>query len=301
MKKVVACILTTAFLFGTMEIALKVGGGTFDPLQLTGLRFFLGGAVMMPWAIKEYRENNTTKGMTLVAKDLGWLFLVGCMCIPISMLLFQLGIEKCNASSAASIMCLNPIFTMAVAGLFAGEKMDKHKYTSVALGIVACFFMMRPWDVQEGNTLPGLLMVLGASITFAIYTVMGKRSLARIGTFTQTCVSFMMGAIVLLAIAGMMGRPIVAGITESPLLLAYISIVVTGLGYIIYFIGIKLSDATTGSLTFFVKPAIAPVLAVIILHETIMWNTVVGIILLLSASMINLMNLRSDLLYRKKY
>ena len=38
----------TAFLFGTMEIALKIGGNTFDPLQLTGLRFLIGGLVLLP-------------------------------------------------------------------------------------------------------------------------------------------------------------------------------------------------------------------------------------------------------------
>ena len=59
---------------------------------------------------------------------------------------------------------------------------------------------------------------------------------------------------------------------------------VTGVGYLFYFIGVRYSDATTGSLTFFIKPAIAPVLAVLILHETVYWNTVIGILLLLAAS-----------------
>ncbi len=59
MKKVIACIVTTAFLFGTMEIALKIGGNTFDPLQLTGLRFLIGGLVLLPMAMKEYKENFT--------------------------------------------------------------------------------------------------------------------------------------------------------------------------------------------------------------------------------------------------
>ena len=288
LKKVIACIVTTAFLFGTMEIALKIGGSTYDSLQLTGLRFLIGGIVLAPMAMKEYKENFTDRGLKLQARDLIWLFLVGCMCIPVSMLLFQIGIESCNASTAASIMCLNPIFTMAIAAVFTNEHMDKDKYISVALGLIACVFMMRPWDVQEGNTPLGLLLVLGASITFGAYTVMGKKSLARIGTFTQTCVSFIMGAAVLLVITALSGRPVFGGMTESPLLLAYIGIIVTGFGYLIYFIGIKYSDATTGSLTFFVKPAIAPVLAVIILHENIMWNTIVGITLLLSASFISI-------------
>ena len=51
---------------------------------------------------------------------------------------------------------------------------------------------------------------------------------------------------------------------------------------------IKNSDAATGSLAFFIKPAIAPVMAVIFLKETILWNTYIGIALILAASYMNI-------------
>ena len=51
---------------------------------------------------------------------------------------------------------------------------------------------------------------------------------------------------------------------------------------------IELSDASTGSFAFFLKPAIAPVIAVIVLREVILWNTVVGIALILMASLLKL-------------
>ena len=54
------------------------------------------------------------------------------------------------------------------------------------------------------------------------------------------------------------------------------------------------SDATTGSMTFFIKPVIAPILAMLILHETILWNTVVGIILLIIASTLTLVAARKS-------
>ena len=68
----------------------------------------------------------------------------------------------------------------------------------------------------------------------------------------------------------------------------YISVFVTGLGYISYFTAIKLSDAVTGSIAFFIKPAIAPVIAVIVLHDAILWNTVTGIAFILGASYLNI-------------
>lgn len=278
MKKVVFCIFVTAFLFSTMEIALKIGGGNFDSLQLTFLRFLIGGLVLAPFAIKEF--HGVSKA------DLAWLLLVGIMCIPVSMLAFQLGVERCNAATAAAIMCLNPIFTMLIAHIFTTEKMSKRKWIALGFGLVACIFLVRPWDVQEGNTVLGLGLMLTASVTFAAYTVMGKRTLARVGTFTQTSISFVFGSLVLLVIMLFMGRPVFANVVAHWATVAYVGIAITGIGYLTYFVSIKLSDATTGSLAFFIKPAIAPVLAVLILHETIMWNTIVGIGLMLCASVL---------------
>ena len=83
------------------------------------------------------------------------------------------------------------------------------------------------------------------------------------------------------------GKPVVAGVGDNILLVMYTSIFITGIGYWSYFKAIKLSDAATGSLAFLLKPAIAPVIAVIFLRENILWNTVVGILLILFASGLN--------------
>lgn len=284
MKKVIICILLTAFLFGTMEVALKSAGDSFDSVQLTFLRFLIGGIILAPFGIREVRR----RGTIIHPADLGWLFLVGCMGIPVSMLCFQLGVERCNAATAASLICLNPLFTMVEAHLFTSEKMDRLKAVAFGIGVVAAVFMIRPWDIQPGNTVAGMALMLVASVTFAAYTVMGKKTIGRIGTFAQTSISFVLGSLVLLVVLLITGRPVVAGVAESPLLVLYCGVFVTGLGYLFYFIAIKYSDATTGSIAFFIKPAIAPVLALVLLHESILWNTIVGVVLLISASLLTL-------------
>ncbi len=271
-----------------MEVALKIGGASFDSVQLTFLRFLIGGLILLPFAVKEYRDNYTSKGECISRADFLWVWLVGIMCIPVSMLAFQIGIEHCNASTAASIICLNSVFTMLIAHVFRVEAMDRNKTLAVCMGFAALFFMLRPWDVQPGNSLYGLLMMVIAATTFAAYTVMGKKTLNRVGIFTQTSLSFILGSLVLLVIMLATGRPVFEGVLQHPVMIAYIGILVTGVGYMTYFLAIKGSNATTGSLAFMIKPAIAPFIAIIMLHESICWNTVVGIVLLISASVVTL-------------
>ncbi|MBQ3406471.1 MAG: DMT family transporter [Lachnospiraceae bacterium] len=284
MKKVVALIVLTAVIFATMEVALKTAGAQLDSLQLTFLRFLLGGLVLLPPSMIECRKS----GYRMNARDLGWVTLVGTMGIPVSMLSYQIGVMHCNAATAAPLICTNPLFTMLIAHFLLGQKMNRRKWVAFCIGLVAILLMIRPWDVQPGNTPFGIAILIFAAVTFGAYSVMGKRSIARIGTFTQTSVSFITGSLILLVIMILTGHSATAGISQNLGVIIYCGIVVTGIGYLTYFLAIRYSDAVTGSITFFIKPAIAPVFAILILHETIYWNTVAGIILLITASFLTI-------------
>ena len=65
MKKVYGCVFLTGFLFATMEVSLKVAGTGMDSFQLTFLRFFIGGLIILPFAIAEMKKKqsqNRTEG-----------------------------------------------------------------------------------------------------------------------------------------------------------------------------------------------------------------------------------------------
>lgn len=284
MKKVYLYVIMTAFLFGTMEVALKLTGSALDPFQLTFLRFFIGGLLLLPFALAELRVTN----VKLTLKDFGYLLYVGTLAIPLSMLFFQLGVMRCNASTAAVLISFNTLFTMIFAHFMANEKLKKYNAVVLLIGLGGLIFMIKPWNMQEGNTAIGIMFMLLAAFFFGWYTVAGKLSVKKMGIMAQTSFSFIMGSLVLLVIILIMGRPVFDGVAENWMAVAYVSIFVTGLGYFCYFKAIKYSDATTGSIAFFLKPAIAPVIAVIILHETILWNTYIGIGLFLLASYMNI-------------
>ena len=284
MKKAYGFVVLTALLFSTMEVACKVAGNDLDPFQLTFLRFLIGGLILLPFGIAEMNK----KEIKLDSKDILKLLGVGTIGIPISMVLFQVGIMNCNASSASVMFSINPLFTMVCAHLLTSEKITKQRLAALTIGIIGLVFIIRPWDVQEGNTVFGAVCLLLAAITFGFYTVTGKMVSQKIGSVAQAGISFLLGAAVLLIVIIIMGRPVLEGVTDNIPIILYTGIFVTGLGYYSYFTSIKLSDATTGSFAFFLKPALAPIIAVIILRETILWNTIAGIVIILIASYMNI-------------
>jgi drug/metabolite transporter (DMT)-like permease len=283
-KKVYVFVAGSALIFATMAVALKLAGGNLDPFQITFLRFLIGGIVLLPFAIKEYLGH--PKGYMTGRLWLSML-LLGAVNVPFCMILFQLGVMHSNAATAAVIFCSNPIFTMPFAHLMTkDDKMNRNKMLAILLGAIGLIFMIRPWDIQEGNSLAGALFSLSGAVVFGFYGVLGGRTVGRVGVFTQTSVSFLFGALILLCLLPPLGRPILEGAADNIALILYVSIVVTGGGYLFYFLAMKSSNPTTASITFFLKPVIAPIFAVIILKETITYNMYIGIALILAASYI---------------
>lgn len=290
MKKAYFFVVLTAFLFGTMEVACKVAGNDLDPFQLTFIRFAIGGLMLLPFAVAELKKNH----IRLSIRDIMVLAGVGTLGIPLSMVFFQVGVINSNASTASVLISINPMFTMVFAHMFTEEKLKKHSVAVLAVALLGLVFMIRPWSLQEGNTVLGIVSMLLAALFFGMYTVAGKVSVQKMGIMAQTSISFILGSLILLIMILIMGRPVTAGVADNLPLVLYVGIFVTGLGYFSYFMAIKLSDATTGSFAFFLKPAIAPLMAVIFLRETILWNTYVGIGLILAASYMNIRYQRKE-------
>ena len=285
MKKLVAFIITSAVLFSTMEVVLKIAGTQLDSFQLTMIRFFVGGLFLLPFALMEIRKYHTV----ITKKDYLHMAAMGIVCICISMAFFQLGVENSKASTAAVIFCLNPMFTLIFAHFMTEEKLNRVKLIALAVGLIGIVFMINPLHMERGNTPLGVAYTILAAATFGLYSAMGRTSIKRLRGITQTSISFLFGSVVMIPVLLIMGRPFISGISAGNILIVlYISIAVTGFGYLFYFLAMEVSDAATASIVFFVKPALAPVIAVITLHEAVGINGLIGILLIFAGSYINL-------------
>lgn len=284
-KKNYIWIILTAFCFGTMEIALKLAGTSFSALQLTFLRFLIGGLVLLPFAIADLRK----KHYKLSISDVLYLLVLGTLCICISMTLFQVGVMRTNANLAAIIISCNPVFTMIFAHFLVNDHFTKRKAISLVMSLLGLIIVANPMSLMEGNDFSGILFVLVAAISFGLYTAMGKLRVNKIGGPAQNCFSFLLGCAVQLIILLAAGEPVIEGIHADNLgLLLYIGFVVTGFGYFCYLRAIEVSGPSNASFAFFLKPILAVVLAAVVLSERITINVIVGMVLILGGCILNL-------------
>ena len=268
-------ILITAFCFGS---------ASFQAMQLTFIRFLIGGVILLPFAIRDLKKRQ----YHITVGDWIYLLILGVICICISMFFFQLGIMHTNANMAAIIISANPVFTMAFAHFLVNDRFTKRRAVVLVISLLGLVIVANPTNLMEGNEPKGLIFVLIASITFGLYTALGKKRVDRIGGLAQNSFSFLLGSAVALIILLVGKMPILKGISwHSAGVIAYLGIVVTGIGYYTYLKAIELSGPSTASIAFFIKPVLAVSLAALILHESITLNVVVGMLLILVGFIIN--------------
>ena len=269
-----------------MEVAAKYTGGAFNSIQLTFLRFLIGGLMLLPFAISDLKK----RGHSLTAGDLGYLLFLGVISISISMTLLQVSMIGINANLAAIIICTNPLFTMIFAHFVADDPFTKRKAVVLLLMLIGLVIVANPAEVLSGGIDPLYLgCAVVAAVTFGLYTAYGKRRIASIGGMAQNAFSFLFGCAVLLPVMLIADIPIFGGISAQTLpVLLYLGIFVTGLGYYFYMKAIELGGPSVASIAFFLKPVIAPILAFIVLGEPITANLIVCVLFILAGSYVNM-------------
>lgn len=282
-----------------MEIALRIFSTNFNPLQMNFIRFFIGSLLLTPLAIRSLRK----RGVKLEMADFRFFALSGFICVVVSMTLYQLAVMSAKASIVAILFSCNPIFVIPLAYFILGEKIYKSTIISLLLSLVGIVFIMNPFQLSA--SVSGIVLTLLAAATFALYGVNGKRRTQKYGGVALTAYSFLFGSIEMLIVilitkigfvadilrgAGL-GKfadvPILRGITLQSLPgLLYIGIFVTGLGYAFYLLSMEETSASTASLVFYIKPALAPVLAFLILREPITVMMLIGIAFIIAGSVV---------------
>ncbi|WP_371376993.1 DMT family transporter [Sporomusa aerivorans] len=299
MKKGYIYITLTAILFSSMEIALKLVNQDFNPIQLTFLRFFIGSLLLFPFAVRRLK----TKNIRLTVSDFRFFALTGFICVVISMILYQLALLYASASIIAVLLSSITVFSVIFAFLFLDEKLHPYRLISIIINVIGVVIIINPGNVT--GSMEGIILVLLSSAAFAAYTVIGRKRIQYYGGISLTCFSFLFGSIEILLLilitrtypvanfflhngmALFANIPLLQGINlQTAPSLIFIGVFVTGLGYMFYFLGIEATSTASGSIVFFIKPALAPILALFILKEPVTINMAMGILIIILGSAI---------------
>lgn len=298
MKRGYLYIILTTIIFSTMEIALKLVSGIFNPIQLTFTRFFIGGLFLIPFALSALHKKHSS----IPTSDLCYFAILGLLGTVVSMGLYQLAVQNTKASVVAVLFSSNPVFVTILAFFLLKEAIHKNNILALILEVIGTVIIINPLNIKL--SVLGITLTIASTLTFALYGVSGKKKCAKYGGVVVTCFSFLFGSLEMLVLVGLShitpiadwftsnglaifsNIPLFTGYSLNTLpLIAYICIINTGVGFACYFKSMEETSAQTASLIFFFKPILAPVLALILLHEAISFNMLIGILFILLGSL----------------
>lgn len=299
LKKAYVYIGLTVIFFSSMEVALKLSSLGFHAIQMNFIRFFIGSLVLLPLGLRSLRR----RSVRLTKRDWGFFALTGFVGVVVSMTLYQLAVGSAKASIVAILFSCNPVFVIPFAYFMLGEPIHRTTVVSMLLSVAGILCIMNPLHMSAGAA--GIALTLLSAVAFALYGVIGKKRTARYGGLALTAFSFLAGSVEMLAlillteippVAAALSRaglgqfaaiPVLRGLSLACLpALLYVGVCVTGLGYAFYFMAMEETSAATASTVFFIKPALAPLIALAVLGEPITGNMLVGIGLVIGGSLV---------------
>ncbi len=289
-------IVLCAAIFSAVEVVLKHTAGMFHPMQITVLRFLIGGAVLLPFALFSMRAH----GARFTKADAGFFALLGFLFVCVAMTLYQMAVVYAPASVVAVLFSCNPIFITVLAGLLLREPIRRNHVLALCLEVVAVLLIVDPLHARLDPL--GVAFALLSAALFALYGVLGKKRAAQFGGVAITCLCSLFGGAELLAIL-LLGRSGAGAAffrsvglelyADAPLWelpsgalpwLLYLGAVNTGLGFVLHMLAMEKTSAQTASLIFFLKPMLAPLFALAFLREEIRLNMWLGIFCFLIGS-----------------
>lgn len=279
-------LLAGILLFSSIETVSKLIETGMPPLRTAAVRFLTGSMVLMPWVLQQIRR----RALSLGWRDLQRFLLLGFVGVLLSIGLFHIAVSLTKANVAALVFSCNPAFVILFAPLLLKEKLHPARLLAALCCLAGTAVIAAGVRGGQGSvSFHGTLLMLVSAVLFALFTVLLKKYSVRYGALILIAAGGFFGGLMLVPVSLLVEGAQWAAMPAADWgWLIYLSVVATGFAYLFYFYGIGTVGASAGSMSFFLKPFIAALLAWLLLNETLSLVTVAGGLIILAGLFINL-------------
>jgi len=268
--------------WGSAFIAGKVAVEDFGPATVAFLRFFGAMIILFPlmWMIEKNRRKPTLK-------DYGLFAILGLTGIALYNICFFIATKHAPVIKSSLFIASNPVLIVLLSGIFLKETISKNHVIGMVTALTGAAFV-----ITDGHLLSLLhfsfevidLVLLGAVISWALYSVVGKVVLKKFSPVESTTYAVAFGTIFLLPFASAESnwQDIIHANLSTWIAISHMSVFVTVVSFVMYYYGIKEVGAAKASIFINVMPVSAVIMATIFLGESFTWSHGIGATLVLT-------------------
>ncbi|MCW2856644.1 MAG: multidrug transporter [Marmoricola sp.] len=256
----VAAIAVTLVLWASAFVAIRHLGHDVTPGALSLGRLLVAAVALSILLVRSPRHRFTRNEVFL---------LLGCgiAWFGIYNLALNASEQKIDAATAAMVVQVGPILIALLAALFLHELLTSWLLLGMAIAFGGVVVIGSALRGNGGSDLNGVLLALLAAGTYAIGVVCQKVLLRRLSGLEVTCYACWIGVVVCLPWVGDLGHVVAHDSTSTLALIVYLGLFPTALAFSTWAFALRYTDAGKQSLTTFLVPAIATLMAWLLLDE----------------------------------
>ncbi|GLB60511.1 DMT family transporter [Cytobacillus sp. NCCP-133] len=254
--------------WGSAFIAGKVAVQSFEPATVAFLRFFGAAILLFPlmWIMEKNRKKPNLK-------DHGLYAILGLTGIALYNICFFLATKHAPVIKSSLFIASNPVLIVLLSGLFLKEKIMRNNIIGMAIALTGVVFIItdgHPLALFQYGFEPIDFVLLGAVVSWALYSVVGKIVLKKFSSVESTTYAVAYGTLFLFpfALPETSWQDIQQASFTTWASIAHMSIFVTVISFVMYYNGIKEVGAAKASIFINVMPVSAVIMATLFLGET---------------------------------
>jgi drug/metabolite transporter (DMT)-like permease len=249
-----AIFLLLSFIWGSSFILMKEGLIGLSSYQVASLRIVFSGLVLLPYAIKYWKQIPINK--------IGTIFLSGFLGSLLPAFLFCIAEEKIDSALAGTLNSLTPIFVIIIGAVFFSTKTSTNKIIGIVIAIAgSALLMFSKNSLQQNQPIFYISLILLATICYGINVNMVSKYLQNIGSIQIASIALGLNAIpalVILYCTGYFNLPLAdSKVLSSTFFTALLGVFGTALASIIFYLLMKRAGAIFASMVTYGIPFVA--------------------------------------------
>jgi drug/metabolite transporter (DMT)-like permease len=192
-------VLTTFFWGGTF-VAARYAVGEAPPFFAASCRFIVASVVLVSLTAWYAHRDKVGFPMPQNLRQLAGLFCLGLTGVFLYNAIFFTGLKLTTATNGALIVSINPIITAVLSALWLREKVSLTQAGGLLLSLLGVAIVIAKGSLGVIANLSfnrGDLIMLGAPLCWAIYSMLGKKLLSSFTPLAATAYASVFGALLL--------------------------------------------------------------------------------------------------------
>ena len=264
-------LLMAAIIWGGGFVAQRMASFHLGFNAFNGIRFLLGGLVLLPFVLRRARTNPS---------GFRWMLIAGTVLFGASSLQ-QIGIGTTSASTAGFITGTYVVLVPILLAIFWRQRTSTATWIAMLVALVGTYLLSSGGVGLTPST--GSLVLLAGSVLWALHVIVVGLAVRKMDVFVFSSGQFLVCGLIHLVMSVFIDPVTLPALRASWMPLLYAGLLSVALGFTFQAIGQRNAPSTDAALILSLETVFAAIAGALILHERLNTVQIIGCVIIMAA------------------